>query len=103
MHFLKNRDAVLLAIIAAASDVVTFVPIYYIPLYFQFVRGDNPIQSAVRLLPYITFLSATILANGDSIWQLGYVKPWYVVGSALALTASVLLCKWQVSVVTHGF
>ena len=30
--------------IAAASDVVTFVPIYYIPLYLQFVRRDNSIQ-----------------------------------------------------------
>jgi MFS family permease len=102
IHFLKNKDAVLLAIIAAASDVTTFVPIYYIPLYFQFVRGDDSIHSAVRLLPYITFLSATILANGYAMGKFGYVKPWYVVGSALALIGSALLCKWQVSVVTDG-
>jgi MFS family permease len=102
MHFLKNKDAVLLAVIAAASDVVTFVPIYYIPLYFQFVRGDDSIQSAVRLLPYITFLSATILANGYCMGKFGHVKPWYIVGSALALAASAVLCKLAITSIVNS-
>ena len=103
MHVLEIKDAILLAIIGAASDVVTFVLIYYISLYFQFVRWENSVQSAVWLLPYITFLSPNILAHGVSMGKFGHVKPWYDAGSALALTASALLCKWQVSVVTHGF
>jgi hypothetical protein len=93
MHFMINRHAVLLATIAAACDVFTFVPIYYIPLYFQFTRGDDALISGVRLLPYIALLSVTMLANGAFMSKVGHYKAWYVVGSALALIATVLLCK----------
>lgn len=52
-HFLRNRNAVLLFICAAACNTAGFVPICYIPIYFQFSRGDTVIESAVRLLPLI--------------------------------------------------
>ena len=93
MHFMTNSHVVLLAVIAAACDVFTFVPIYYIPLFFQFTHGDDALQSGVRLLPYIAVLSAAMLANGAFMSKVGHYKAWYVVGSALALIATVLLCK----------
>ncbi|KAF2129700.1 MFS general substrate transporter [Dothidotthia symphoricarpi CBS 119687] len=93
MHFMTNRHAVLLAVLAAACDVFTFVPIYYIPLYFQFTRGDDALISGVRLLPYIALLSATMLANGAFMSKVGQYKAWYVVGSVLALIATVLLSR----------
>jgi hypothetical protein len=93
MHFMTNGHAVLLAVIAAACDDFTFVPIYYIPLYFQFTRDDDALQSGFLLLPYIALLSAAMLANGAFMSKVGHYKAWYVVGSALALIATVLLCK----------
>lgn len=64
IQFMRNRNAVLLFMIAAAVNTSGFVPIYYIPLYFQFTRGDDAIEAAVRLLPLIFVLSASILSNG---------------------------------------
>jgi hypothetical protein len=93
IHFMTNGHAVLLAALAAACDVLTFVPIYYIPLYFQFTRGDDALMSGVRLLPYIALLSATMLANGAFMSRFGHYKAWYVIGSALSLVATVLLCR----------
>ena len=93
VHLMTNSAAVLLATLAAACDVFTFVPIYYIPLYFQFTRGDDALMSGVRLLPYIALLSATMLANGAFMSRVGHYKAWYVGGSALGLIATVLLCK----------
>lgn len=97
MHFMTNGHAVLLAVLAATCDVFTFVPIYYIPLYFQFTRGDDALMSGVRLLPYIALLSATMLANGAFMSKVGHYKVWYVGGSALALIATVLLCEYSIS------
>jgi hypothetical protein len=94
VHLMTNGAAVLLATLAAACDVFTFVPIYYIPLYFQFTRGDDALMSGVRLLPYIALLSATMLANGAFMSKFGHYKVWYVIGSALGLVATVLLCKF---------
>jgi MFS family permease len=64
IQFMRNFNAVLLFMVAAAINTSGFIPIYYIPLYFQFTRGDDAIQAAVRLLPLIFVLSASILANG---------------------------------------
>ncbi|OTA99736.1 hypothetical protein M426DRAFT_268835 [Hypoxylon sp. CI-4A] len=93
VHFLKNWNAVLLFFCAAAINTAGFVPIYYIPLYFQFTRGDSAIEAAVRLLPLIFVLSAAILANGHLMSRLSYFQPWYVIGSALALVGGVLLSR----------
>lgn len=93
VQFLKNKEAVLLFICAAAINAAVFVPIYFIPIYFQFTRGDDALDSAVRLLPLIFLLCATILANGKLMSHLGYYMPWYVVGGVLAVVANVCLCR----------
>lgn len=67
-------------------------PSFYLPVYFQFSRGDSALEAAVRMLPFITLLCATILLSGYLMGRLGYFQPWYVAGAALALVGHVLLC-----------
>ncbi|OJD18667.1 hypothetical protein AJ78_01363 [Emergomyces pasteurianus Ep9510] len=93
VSFLKMKEAVLLFICMAASNAGGFVPIYYIPTYFAFVRGDEPMDSAVRLLPLIIFISVVILINGALMSKFGYYQPWYVAGSALVLVGGVLFSR----------
>ncbi|KAF2088014.1 major facilitator superfamily transporter [Saccharata proteae CBS 121410] len=90
-HLLLNKEANLLFICSACANTAGFLPIYYIPTYFQFSRGDNALEAAVRLLPLITILSATIILNGWLMSKLGYYQPWYIIGAALALIGNVLL------------
>lgn len=92
-QFLRNINAIFLFICAAAVNTAGFIPIYYIPLYFQFTRGDDAIKAAVRLLPLIFVLSACILANGHLMSRFSYFQPWYVFGSVLTLIGGVLLCR----------
>lgn len=94
VHFLGNKEAVLLFILTAASNCAGFIPIYYIPLYFQFTRGDAALKAAIRLLPLICMISATILANGALMSKFGYYQPWYVGGSVLILIGGVLFCEY---------
>ncbi|KAI1075118.1 major facilitator superfamily domain-containing protein [Whalleya microplaca] len=95
VHFMRNWNAILLFLCAAAVNAAGFIPIYYIPLYFQFTRGDTAIEAAVRLLPLIFVLSAAILANGHLMSRFSYFQPWYIFGSALALIGGVLLSRIQ--------
>jgi MFS family permease len=91
---LRIREANLLFVCAACCNTAGFIPIFYIPVYFQFSRNDTALEAAVRLLPLIMVLSATILANGYLMGKLGYYFPWYCLGSALALAGNVLLCQF---------
>lgn len=93
IQFMRNWNAVLLFCCAAAVNTAGFVPIYYVPLYFQFTRGDSAITAAVRLLPLIFVLSAAILANGHLMARFGYFQPWYIFGSVLTLVGGVMLSR----------
>ena len=100
-QFLRNLNAVFLFICASAVNTAGFIPIYYVPLYFQFSRGDDAIKAAVRLLPLIVVLSAAILANGHLMSRLSYFQPWYIFGSVLTLIGGVLFCKFQWGPLAH--
>lgn len=93
-HLLRSKEACLLFVAAAGCNAAGFLPVYYIPVYFQFSRGDTALEAAVRLLPLIILLSATIMAQGFLMSKLGYYQPWYLAGGALLLAGDVLLCEF---------
>ncbi|KAL8910405.1 MAG: hypothetical protein Q9172_007842 [Xanthocarpia lactea] len=51
VHLVRRKEPVLLFIAGASGGAGIYIPLYYIPLYFQFTRGDTAIMAAVRLLP----------------------------------------------------
>ena len=55
-----------------------FIPIYYIPLYFSFAKGDSSIDAAVRLLPFICVTIFVTMINGGLMPKFGYYSPWYM-------------------------
>jgi len=94
VHLLVQREPALLFVSMAAGSAAVFVGIYYTPIYFQFTRGDSGIQAAVRLLPFLCFLSTSIIANGALLPRTGYYKVWYIVGSVLACAGGAVLCEF---------
>ena len=70
--FLKDKEAVLLFLLMTSGNAGGFIPVYYIPPYFQFARGEDPIASAVRLIPLIIFISGMTLVNGILMAKFGY-------------------------------
>jgi MFS family permease len=102
VHLLKNREIILLFIACAAAGAEAYVTVYYIPIYFQFTRGDSAIMAAVRLLPFIFLLITAIPASGYLMTKWGYYKPWYLAGGIIALVGSVLMCELQRSIASSS-
>lgn len=94
VHFLANKEAVLLFVLNSASNAGGYIPLYYIPLFFQFTRGDDALKAAVRLLPLVFLYSFTVILNGSFMSKFGLYQPWYVVGSVLLLIGGAVCCKW---------
>ncbi|KAL7954988.1 major facilitator superfamily domain-containing protein, partial [Trichoderma compactum] len=61
-----------------------FSMIYYFPLYFQAIRGTDPVISAVRNLPFIVAAMAVAVGSGIFISNTGLATPVMVGGSAIA-------------------
>lgn len=75
------------------ADVLQ-VPTYYIPLYFQFVRGDSALTAAVRLLPFICLMVVFGFANGGLMSKFGYYMPWYFAGGILTTSGGALMSMY---------
>ena len=90
-HILQLWEMWILIIQTGCSISILFVTIYYIPLYFQFVREESAIRSAVGLLPFLITSVSAMLISGRLITSFGYYKIWFIAGSSLALTMSVCL------------
>ncbi|KAK6544852.1 hypothetical protein TWF694_001533 [Orbilia ellipsospora] len=90
-QFLRRRSFVLLYILTSTPAAGVFVPAYFIPLYFQFSKGDSAIDAAVRLLPFVFLLVAFVMLNGFVMPVFGYYMPWYVWSGVFMLIGGSLM------------
>ncbi|KAJ2983212.1 hypothetical protein NQ176_g845 [Zarea fungicola] len=86
-HLIPDRTQTLLYITTSCSITTIFIPTYYIPIYFQFVRNDTAIDAAVRLLPFLLVLICTSFVSGYLLSRVKYYMPTYLV-SGILLTIS---------------
>lgn len=102
VHFLKHKGLLIQFLVGASAGTSSFVTIYFIPLYFQFVQHSSSLLAGVRLLPFIGSLAAFTMLNGHLMARSGYSMPWYVTGSALVIAANSMLYTIDIST-SNGF
>ncbi|KAI4955792.1 Efflux pump dep3 [Alternaria rosae] len=56
LHFFKQPTLINMQLQVFLSSGIILAMTYYIPLYFQFVKGDGALEAGVRLLPLIMFM-----------------------------------------------
>jgi MFS family permease len=91
VQFFHSRTVLILFSTTAASGAAAFIPIYFVPLFFQFTRNDNALDAGVRLLPLIIVMVVVVLANGILMAKFGYYMPWYTVGGLFTVAGSALM------------
>ncbi|RYP45721.1 hypothetical protein DL768_007962 [Monosporascus sp. mg162] len=90
-HMLKNWKLGILQFATFAAPSAVYIPIYYIPLFFQFARGETPVEAAVRLLPFVFMIVTFSILNGFFMSKLGYYMPWFLAGGLLAVVGGALM------------
>jgi MFS family permease len=90
-HMLRNIKLWILQIATFSAASAVYIPIYYLPLYFQFARGESPVEAAIKLLPFVFMISTMAILNGYFMSKWGYYMPWFLVGSLLALAGGALM------------
>ena len=91
VEFLRQRSMLVLFACTAAAATATFLPIYFIPLFFQFARNDRALDAGVRLLPFVFFLVFFCIANGALLSAYGLYMPWYLVGGVLVVAGGAAM------------
>ncbi len=91
VQFFRSRTVLILFSATTAGGACAFVPIYMIPIFFQFTRNDTALDAGVRLLPFIVVMVFFVFANGGLMAKLGYYMPWYLVGAIFIVIGSALM------------
>ncbi|KAL9126928.1 MAG: hypothetical protein Q9217_004104 [Psora testacea] len=91
VQFLKSKTMLMLFAATACGSTATFLPIYFIPLFFQFVRNSSALAAGVHLLPFVCVLVFMCVANGGIMSATGYYMPWFLAGGILTVIGDALL------------
>ncbi|KAL7949441.1 major facilitator superfamily domain-containing protein [Trichoderma barbatum] len=94
IHLLRSRSQVLLYIGTAANIGSMFIPIYFLPIYFQFVHGDTAIEAAVRLLPCVVIAVVTNLAIGHWLSKIRYYMVIFVLSGIIVVLGGSLFTAY---------
>lgn len=92
VHFLKSRILILLYIATGSAGAAQGVVLYYTPLFFQFTKGDSPLQAAIRLLPFICVFIVFVMVAGATLPMVGRYNLYYLAGGCFILIGGALLC-----------
>ncbi|KAE8445897.1 hypothetical protein EG329_012676 [Mollisiaceae sp. DMI_Dod_QoI] len=97
IEFFKSRTILILFAMTAAGGTAVFVPIYMVPIFFQFTRNDSALEAGVRLLPLIFLMIFAVIGNGAILSAYGYYMPWYTAGGIFVVIGGALMYTVDVS------
>ncbi|KAK3685117.1 putative MFS aflatoxin efflux pump [Podospora appendiculata] len=95
-HIIKQRSiaAGVWSTVCIGANMMIFV--YFIPLWFQAIKGISAIDSGIRLLPMVLPLVFSSIFTGVSIGRIGYYTPFMIVGNCIMIVGAGLLTTFQV-------
>ncbi|TCD71946.1 hypothetical protein EIP91_000078 [Steccherinum ochraceum] len=81
-----NNPTVLSAYLATFTHGIGSIAVaYYLPVYFQACKGDDPIHSGIAMLPTALVIAPFAIVTGVSVNVLGKYRPANIVGWVLIL------------------
>ncbi|KAJ5579705.1 Major facilitator superfamily domain general substrate transporter [Penicillium hispanicum] len=99
-RLLKNRSLWGASIFQFLFAGSFFLLLYYLPEYFQAVKGADPIQSGVDNLPMVIAIGFFVLGGGITVSVTGHAMPFMVIGSAIATVANGLFYTMNIDTST---
>jgi EmrB/QacA subfamily drug resistance transporter len=65
------------------SGLLFFCGIFFLPIFFQEVKGISPFESGVLLVPYMVTTALTTLLAGRRVAHTGRYRAWPILGAVL--------------------
>ena len=78
-RILKKRSIAFGAWFVVCLGGSFFILIYYIPIWFQAIKGTSAVESGIRNLPMILGLVLVSIGSGIGITLIGYYTPFMIV------------------------
>ena len=70
--------------------------VYFLPIWFQSVKGVSAVESGIRLLPLMLAMVVGSIGGGIVTPRVGYYTPFAIIGSCMSSVGAGLLTTLQV-------
>ncbi|KAF4993564.1 hypothetical protein FGRMN_6423 [Fusarium graminum] len=97
-RILKQRTVLVACLLALASGSILVIFPFYLPVWFQVVKGKSPQDSGIALLPLLLSNVVFVIAGGVLVSKVGYYTPFAIGGSALLVVGAALITTWTANV-----
>jgi len=91
----KNRINAAIAITAFAQSGGIYTSSYWLPIWFQGVKGVSPLASGIMILPTVISQLFASVSCGILVQKTGYYLPEVVGGNALVAAGAALISTLQ--------
>ncbi|PKX96433.1 putative MFS aflatoxin efflux pump [Aspergillus novofumigatus IBT 16806] len=78
-----------------------YIFIYFLPIWFQSIKGVSAVDSGLRLLPLMLSMVVASVLTGITTQKIGYYTPFAIIGSCIMAIGAGLLTTLQIHT-DHG-
>ena len=95
LRILKKRSVIAGVIFIFFLGSAFLVPVYYISIWFQAIKGDSPIRSGISTIPFLLGLVVASISSGVLVMRIGYYKPMMITSAVLTPIAGGLFTLFK--------
>ena len=96
-HIIRNRSVAASCWFSFCLGAAFFVLIYWVPIWFQAVKGASAFKSGIMSIPMVLSLVLASILSGIGTTVMGYYVPFYYLCVVLSAIGAGLLTTWQIS------
>lgn len=94
-HIIRQRNVAAACWFAFCLGSSFFVLIYWIPIWFQAIKGASAFKSGIMCLPFVLSITVSSILSGIGTTASGYYVPFYYSCTILMAVGAGLLTTWQ--------
>jgi hypothetical protein len=92
---LRKRSVWAAATFAFFMGSVFFVTVYYLPIWFQAVKGVDAYQSGIRNIPVLLAVVVGTIVSGGLVSKIGYYNPFMLASTVLTSVGAGLFTTFE--------
>ncbi|BCS25028.1 uncharacterized protein APUU_41472A [Aspergillus puulaauensis] len=97
-RIMKQRSVIASTAYALLFGGSFFVLVYYLPIFFQSVRGSSAMTSGIQLLPLMLATVVSSVLSGILVTVFGYYTPFLIGSTALASIGAGLITLYSIDI-----
>ncbi|KAE8312613.1 major facilitator superfamily domain-containing protein [Aspergillus transmontanensis] len=97
---LKRRSVLSATMFALFFGGAFFLLVYYVPIFFQSVKGSSAMKSGIQLLPLMLATVISSVLVGAFVTAAGYYTPFLIGSTAIAAIGTGLITTYSVDIPT---